>query len=303
MVTTACQTDDVSLLIQAITIASSPDSQESVEELLSQAVRVSIRRNARAVLTYALENGGEVPTHSGLVLEDPQIQTIEILVAHGWDINARLRGEKPFLYQAALHGDGNLVKWCLEHGSTTVPEDLDPISDDDPRRDMSGCPQLLEIAASQCTVATFELLRSKGAQLGYRTLHKAASAAINTGSGGEERPGMSDKERAKLHSERMAMVVHLVETVGLDPNALDQPVGWALGNHWGTPLCYVAHNNPNGDCSDVVSFLLRKGADPWRATQPDPSTGLLGYTAVDMAKQTNYQQFLSIVDEWKKNGA
>ncbi|OCK77452.1 hypothetical protein K432DRAFT_247397, partial [Lepidopterella palustris CBS 459.81] len=293
------QTDDVSLLIQALSIASSPDSRESVEELLSQAIRVSIRRNAKDVLTYALDHGAKVPARSGLVLDDPQIQTLDILVAHGWDINARHCGDQPFLWKAVLHGDGDLITWCLDHGSTTVPKDLGLDSDDEWRQDMNACPPLLEIAASQCTVATFELLRSRGAQLGYRALHKAASAAIDHGNGGEGRPDMLDKDRAKLHSERIAMVVHLVDTVGLAPNALDQPNGWVLGNHWGTPLCYVAHNNPNWDCSDVVTFLLRKGADPWRATEPDRSTGIPAHTAVDVAKRSNYQQFLSIVDEWK----
>lgn len=288
---TACQNDDVSLVSQALSLASAPDSQETVEELLSRAVTVSIRRRAAKVLTHVLEHGAEVPAYSGLNVEDPSTEILQVLLDHGWDINARRFKDQPLLWEV-VH-DGDLVTWCLDHGATTVPKDLGLTDEDERREDGYGCAPLLEKAAVQSTVATFELLRSKGAQLGRRALHFAARAAINSGNGGEEQSEMPDKERARLHSERMAMVIHLVDKLGVDPNTLDQPTGWMLGNHWGTPLCYVAVSNPNWDCSEVVNFLLKRGADPGLVIEP------AGCDAVELAKRSRNQRFLDLAAEWK----
>lgn len=293
LILTACQTDDVSLISQALSLASYSDSRDTVPELLSRAVTQSIRRNATSVLTYILDHGAEVPAYSSLNIEDHSKAILEILVAHGWDINARRPGDRPLLWEVV--GDGDLVAWCLDHGATAIPNDLGLASDDERRKDEYGCPPLLEVAASQSTVAIFELLRSKGAQLSRRTLHFAARAAIKSGDGEGEQPQMPDKDRAKLHSERMAVVVHLVDALGLDPNALDQPAGWSLGNHWGTPLCYVAHSNPNWDCSEVVTFLLQKGADPGLVMDP------AGWDAVELARRSKNQRFLDLIEDWKAN--
>jgi hypothetical protein len=287
LVLKACQTDDVSLISQAISIASSPGSRETDQELLSAALTQSIRRNASKVLTYVLEHGAEVPAYSNLNLEkQPTTGILEILLAYGWDINARRAGDQPFLWEVV--GDSDLVAWCLKHGATTIPKDLQLASDDERRQDQFSCPPILESAASQSTVATFELLRSHGAPYGPRMLHFAAKAAIKSGpEGGEERPesGLLDKYPATLHAERMAMVIHIVDTLGVDPNALDQPAGWSLGNHWGTPLCYVARSNPHWDCTEVVRFLLQRGADPELVMGP------AGWNAIELAKRSKNQRF------------
>ncbi|KAF4609809.1 hypothetical protein G7Y89_g15813 [Cudoniella acicularis] len=297
LVVKACQTDDVSLISQAISLASSPSSRETVQEVFSQAVTQSIYRNAPNVLTHVLAHGGEVPTYSDLGVEEPpSTEILAILLGHGWDINARRLGHQPFLWQVV--GDGDLIAWCLEHGATAIPKDLRLASDDERRQDQFGCSPILESAASQSTVATFELLRSRGAPFGPRMLHFAARAAIKSGpgpDGEEEQPEISmlDKDRGRLHSERMAMVIHIVDTLGVDANALDQPAGWTLGNHWGTPLCYVARSNPNWDCNEVVQFLLQKGADPGLVMDP------AGWDAIELAKRSKNQRFLEVVENWK----
>lgn len=296
LVLRACQADDVSLISEAISVASSPNSQDTIEEALSKAVRWSIRRFATNVLTYVLTHSAKVPTDSNLSLENHSIEILEILLSHGWDINARHRiGWRPFLWEAIY--DGDLVAWCLERGATTIPKDLYLEGDSECRQEELGCPPILELAAGTSTVATFELLRSKGGQLGRQTLHFAAERAVNSGNRGYEQPGISDKDRARTYSERMAMVIHLVDTLGFDPNALDQPVGWMLPNHWGTPLCYLARSNPNWDFSEVVQFLLQRGADP--ALKADYG----GYSAIDLAAEhPANQQFLELVENWKKLG-
>lgn len=285
----ACQDNDISLLTQAIALASSSNSRESVQQILARAVRSAIGRNATKVLSYALACGGEVPpNYPHLDIEGPSKDILEILLTNGWNINGRRIGGRPFLWDVV--GDGDLVTWCLEHGTTTTPKDPD-----DSQREHDQCPPILEVAASLSTVATFELLRSKGGQQGRRTLHFAARAAVKSGNDGGEQSEMLDRNRAKLHSERMAMVIHLVDGLGIDSNQLDQPQGWTLGNHWGTPLCYVAQTNLNWDCSDVLQFLLQRGADPELVIDP------AGWDSIELAKKVNNQRFLHIVENWKTN--
>jgi hypothetical protein len=206
---------------------------------------------------------------------------LEILVAHGWDINARRFGDPPFLWEVVGYSD--IATWCLEHGASVTPKDLNLSSEEEVMKDKAGCRPLLEVAASQSTVAMFEVFRERGAEFGPRTLHFAAQAAIN-----------SHSYSIDKHVERMRMVKHLVGTLGLDPNALDQPRGWALGNHWGTPLCYVANSNPNWDCSEVVKYLLEQGADPDLVMEPS------GRSAMDFGRGARNEHFLGIVGEWKK---
>lgn len=286
LVLQACQTNDVSLITQAISLASSPTSRDSVESILSQAVNQSIRRNATSVLTYVLENGAQVPTCSDISIENPSTSTLQILLDHGWDINARTLGGKPFLWNAVLISE-ELVRWCLAHGAIAIPKDLHLSTEEERLKDEFGCPSILESAAKNSSVTTFELLRSKGAPIGRRTLHFAAAAAFKT-------PDTEDS----VFSERMDMVIHLVDTLGLDPNALDQPKGYSWGNHWGTPLCYVAKClNPKWDCTEVVKFLLKKGADPELVMDP------AGWNAIELAKQANNEQLLKNLQDWKTDKA
>lgn len=100
------------------------------------------------------------------------------------------------------------------------------------------------------TVTTFELLRSKGAPLGWRPLHLAIKAATHASSSQE--------------GNRMATVLHLLDVVGIDVNALDQPTGSkALPTRLGTPICYIPGARvPNIDIKNLTWLLLDRGADP-----------------------------------------
>jgi hypothetical protein len=72
----------------------------------------------------------------------------------------------------------------------------------------SDIPPVLEIAAGSGSVATFELLQARGAPLGRLTLHRAVKQAfINAPS--------DDSIRDALFEQRMDMVKHLVDIVGL----------------------------------------------------------------------------------------
>lgn len=216
------------------------------------------------------------------------------------------------------------MKWCLEHGTSVLPrnqkpwplpEDLDINNSEtvkeyfethqysaQQRSDVFYCPPILELAASVSTVATFELLRSKGAPLGWRVLHKAVSStagiAVTEKSIREQRSPseevkqlqLSDREIARTREERMAMVRYLVDTLKVDVNTRDQPPGWMLSNHWGRPLHYVAHSSRNGgDCKEVTLFLLERGADL-------ELLGEQGMAPVAMVRKGN---FLDVVNEWR----
>ena len=52
----------------------------------------------------------------------------------------------------------------------------------------------------------------------------------------------------------MALVRFLVEELGCDVNAMDVPEGEKYGNHYGTPVNYVAHGSEGGEM--IVRYLL-----------------------------------------------
>ncbi|CAG8952848.1 hypothetical protein HYFRA_00007561 [Hymenoscyphus fraxineus] len=283
----ACKADDLSIFLEALPLA------PSKQDFISSTVTKSIRKNATKILSYALDHGGEVPTNGYFPTEAdvaPSTEILEILLSHGWDINARTIGDTPFLWYA-VYFSHELVAWCLDHGATATPKDLHLETREDRMKDEFGCPSILEKAAANATVKTFELLRSKGAKVGRRTLHFAAAATYKSRVSDE----YSQNTTEEKFSQRLAMVKHLIETIGIDPNALDQPAGYSLGNHWGTPLCYVAKRlaSPKWDTEDVVSYLLSKGADPEMTMDP------FGFSARSFATDANNQQMLKLFDDWK----
>ena len=267
-------------------------------------------RNAPKVLDYILTHADAkvlassyniVASHIAYAAYEREFPKtlVQILLDHGWDINHRQR-DQPLLWQ--IVNDGDAVAWCLERGANVLPKgqrpwpefDINnaeeyaeyferfPYTNDERSDCLYHCPPILELAASQSTVATFELLRSKGAPLGWRVLHKAASSTANmwnpdssiteqtglTASSSDEgkQPQLSDQELARTRErreERMKMVRHLVDTLKLDVNARDQPPGWRLGNFFGRPLHYIANRSGSkGNSKEVVLFLLERGADP-----------------------------------------
>ncbi len=115
------------------------------------------------------------------------------------------------------------------------PPDLDPFV----------ATPLLEAVAGKGFVATFKLLRERGAQLGRRSLHRIVEGAAFAGSEG----------RAEKDGD---MVRFLVEDCGADVNGRDVREGQSLPNHGGTPAAYAVHANGGlGDRGrEVVGRLL-----------------------------------------------
>lgn len=275
----ACKTDDVSLMAQAISIADKPKSRYTVQEVIQKGLRSSARRGATQVLSYLLDQGadvsmltaGEIMNREELV--KPSREVLELLIARGWDINSRGPNcnQWPLLWFVTRHPD--LVEWCLAHGaSVDVPGDIRPV---------------LEIAAGSGSVATFELLRARGAPLGRLTLHEAVMQAFI------HAPSDNSIRDARFE-QRMDMVKHLVDIVGLDVNAVEP---WP-GNWCSTPLCYAAFCNYQKDAKELIWFLLDRGADPNRTGPLDGE--IILPSAIESAQCCGNTRFLEAVREWQE---
>ncbi|SMY24125.1 unnamed protein product [Zymoseptoria tritici ST99CH_1A5] len=293
--------DDPSLMEQAIEIASQPNFRMSVQDLIKRTMRRATANGATKVLTYLLDLGADVeavrshetfPWTGDLVENDadydynkPHMDVLEILVAHGWDVNTydSDQGGTPLLWSVLRYPE--LVQWCLDHGARVDDPDYRPhalgYSCDPPQFTADGtetrhsAPRgpltILGRAATDASVETFELLRARGAPMDPRTLHIATECG------------------------RLDMVRHLVDVVGLDVNAIE----YHLGDCCATPLCYLAHppRGNNENYRAVTTFLLERGANP------DLPSGLPGCPIMDSAnlcaQQFHSEVFLNAVKAWQ----
>ncbi|KAK5122766.1 hypothetical protein LTR85_003681 [Meristemomyces frigidus] len=291
----ACEKDEPALLNEAISIASTPGSRFSKSDMIQKGLQGCIAWRALRVLTYLLEqqdaSADTVYPSTIYSLEKPGARRLlpflEVLLAHGWDIDTHgpQRTSWPLLWFAT--SDTELLDWCLQHGASVY------IPGDTPSRDRNGAgaiprTSLLEKAAGDATVATFEKLRAKGARLGQRTLHLAVYRAAHHA----RKDGSEDKSS---YEERMAMVRHLIDVVGLDVNA----DGGYVGEPSGTPLCALAHLNNGRDTRELIWCLLDRGADPDQkggvlraGSEPQPS-------ALEIAQPNGNTLFLDAVTEWR----
>jgi hypothetical protein len=259
----ACKDDDTMLLDEAISMTAAGD----LEGFYADARYTATRNNAMAILNDLIKRGVSVVPRWPLSVVGASKETLEFLLAHNWDINARgdsQNDKQPFMWLVAT--DYDMVKWCLEHGASVHPRGQEVFRDGVTKtKDRHECQQILEIVAPHGSIATFDLLRSKGAPLGWRPLHLAVETATYF--------VPSDENDDAKHIERMAMVHYLLDVVGLDVNAPDQPVGSkTLPMHSGTPICYIYDERTGRDNRELTWLLLDRGADPTdalRFAKPD----------------------------------
>ena len=202
----ACETDDTTLLKEAFRqqeISSIrpyyggqdiSEAQELEMKLFTDHILFkAINSNATPILSHLIESGVSMEKLSGLHLatagRGASQSTLEFLLARGWDINYRVkcvhfsreenwgRDTKPYMWWIVK--DHALVKWCLEHGASVHPRDYQLHKQGRPTQDQFRCEPILELAACHASVATFELLRARGAPLGWRTLHLAVEWACH----------------------------------------------------------------------------------------------------------------------------
>jgi hypothetical protein len=293
---TACERDDTSLIEQAFSNCS---EKGNLQYLLYISCRGAIQNNSENVLKNLVEKQGlDVRRLPPTFVAGEGLSTaiLEFLLAHGWDLNFRHTSESgdgdamPFMWH--IVGDADLVAWCLGHGANLTPIRQGPLVKCEITKDQYSCEQLLERAAAHASVATFELLRSRGAPLGWRPLHRAvfaAAFALDAARRSEEKKaeggGGETDEARKAVVERMDMVRHLIDVVGIDVNALDHPVGKKSQDRMGTPIVYVAYLDCFHHTRELTWLLLDRGADP--------TPGLVE------AKETGHPTFADDVEAWK----
>lgn len=275
LVTTAIDNNDMTLLDEAVSMTAADHLKPFYHSIRSAA----IAKNSLPTLRYLIQRGVSVEhlRPPDLSSRTVSIPTLDFLIAHGWDIDWR-GDDVPFLW--FIVRDGDMVAWCLEHGASVTPVPKLP----------RGRDSVLERAAASASVATFELLRSKGAPLGQRTLHRAVETAAvgHTGSETPENDTEAQRESRAEHTKRMQMVHHLLNVVRLDVNAPDQPPGQRYGMHnaWGTPICYIpGMGMPERDARELTWLLLDRGADPT--------------PALKIANEDGNTTFVGDVDAWK----
>lgn len=211
----------------------------------------------------------------------PSRELLELIAAYGWDVNPRAgpHGTQwPLLW--SLVQDIDLVRWCVDHGARVhVPDPPTVHANGTISYSHRPRPTILGEAASSGNVETSELLRSKSAPLDRRTLHRA------------------------VENERLDMIRHLVEVVGLDVNA-DGRDPFSMYHSCGTPICITAfRRGSNWRFQGLVLYLLDHGADP------DLSFGEGNDShwpsAVKCAEASGNTDFLQALEGWRarKEGA
>ncbi|KAL6908775.1 hypothetical protein GGI43DRAFT_379615 [Trichoderma evansii] len=301
----ASKNDDVSLIVEALSLASKPESRNTVQDVFRSGLRNSLKRSALKVLSYLLDHGADISIiDPSWVVNDedplvkPSLEALEMLIAHGWDINAREDAEAwPLLWYLVEYPD--LVTWCLDQGAIVVYPPSDDPSRDANRLGHYWSQSLLEHAAKRASVATFRLLREKGAPFHQRILHGAVERAVTSAPPfhGSTSPSTSPSTSNVWFNERMAMIRYLVDEAGLDVNSEE----WRLGKYGATPLDIVSSYKNGKDARELIWFLLDRGADLNHVSiLKDPTRGDIRHpNPLEEARLISNTRFLEAVQEWQ----
>jgi hypothetical protein len=162
-------------------------------------------------------------------------------------------------------------------------------TDDTPEGSVKRMP-ILDGAAARADVATFELLRARGAPLDYNysILPRAVIAANNCVPDAKESPSME-------YERRMDMVHHPVDVVGCNVKSKSNGP-YASGSVCGTPLCWIACYQYR-EAKELVCFQLDRGGDLDLARPDDGHWSALSARDSALQHQTTY--FLRSVKEWQ----
>lgn len=292
----AIEAGSIAQLTEALELAKSkPIRNTPYEKFLASALSSCVQDGKIDLATHLLEQESAPMTFLSppIIWTKFSIPLLELLIAHGWDINrsaepgARTRCQR--LIDLAC-GDEDLVRWLVDHGAIVD-------GGEDEYELYPEPPPLLETCAVRGSVSTFRFLQARGARLSKRTLHRAAeeAAAARADPSSKDdsaavQPDPIDDAKAALarrKQERAEMLRFLVDDLKLDINAMDTKVLRAF--HWGTPLCYAA-TKPNGEA--VAKWLLEKGADP-------NINNIEGADAEYVARDHNCDKTAQLLKDWK----
>lgn len=278
----ACEANDAALLDAALARVATED----MDAFLAAALSALIPANALPMLNHLVDNYGvhlrNLQAATAASTPFASTKTLEFLLAHGWDINNwRAGGASYTAFLWYVVADEALVRWSLEHGARVKNVHV------------YNRP-LLESVARRGSLATFKMLRAKGAPLPTRALHLAVEAAAvgHNGADDKEKDSAEQRRSRAAYEDRMALVRYLVDELRLDVNALDWvpgDKGFSGGGSDGSPMSYVvAHYDPKltRRQRELVWFLLDRGADPT--------------TALADAEEFGLPLFVQYVSEWRE---
>lgn len=106
------------------------DSKVTLQEVLEEGLKRSVKQAAFKCFYYALEHGADVrllaPRYlvSGECTNASIRKVLEILLAHGYDINSD--GPGGTVLECVGFGDHELLKWCIDKGAIVNPPDHTP---------------------------------------------------------------------------------------------------------------------------------------------------------------------------------
>lgn len=283
---TTIETDNTTLLDQAISMT----SDEDLNQFYSTVCREAIKQNSTIMLKSLIDRGRSVkhlePTDVADRGTPPSKATLEFLLAHGWDINWRGYG-LPFMWFMTSNAD--MIVWCLEHGASVLPSNQ-PWDRYGVVQAPRHCDPILESVASKGNLEVFKILRAKGAPLGPRVLHKAVEMAA-FGHDGCDHPKQDTETQQRdrfRQAKHLEFVCYLLDDVKLNVNAPDQEPRFntkGMSSAWGTPISYVPGiGRPDLNSRELTWLLLDRGADP--------------VPALEVARDMDQTSFLADVAAW-----
>lgn len=146
---------------------------------------------------------------------------------------------------------------------------------------------ILECAALNGNIESFEILRTAGASVSYN--HGLLPSTVMSACLYATQPARFERS--------MAMIRHLVDVVGCDANSISYGAYYGSGSLCSTPLCWIACHTREGT-RELIKFLLDRGEDLDLAG-PTFDGGVVVPSARTAAKERPNEYFLEVVAEWE----
>ena len=227
----------------------------------------AIIHDQRDIVRYLLSHGAVIDDRvTAMAVKTASLPIFDILLSHGWDVNASFLGGQTPLLNLLQHE--TLVRWLLAHGA-------DPNLGPPPSPQLSALPvtdsgAVLDAAAGAANLEIFSLLLRHGAKLENSLPLHAAAASTSKGD-----------------EESLAMMGYLLQ-LGVDIDGSDESRGFrALG----TPLHYAIR----GGMIERVRFLLMSGSNVKIA-------GRGGLMPLALAMQTGKEELIALVESYQSDG-
>ncbi|KAH7310593.1 ankyrin repeat-containing domain protein [Stachybotrys elegans] len=227
-------------------------------EALNEAVRSN---SVDAVIRLADQEAPVAALRHSTVAHNVSVPLLEALTSRGYDFEQEVdrqdmaEGGMTLIYYPNVLKNEEAVRWLVEHGARLDRGETSYRITPQP-------PTLLEQAVMYASLPTIQLLHSKGAKVGRRTLHLAVAMAATVKadpSAPDDWAGYDLTKKSADTRKRMGEVLpYLVDTMGLDVNADDFEGERRPPGHYGTPLRYAAEQG----ATKLINWLISKGADP-----------------------------------------